>query len=96
MYQSVFFNREPDSTQWEYYIRDDKKGISHFPYWNPVYKLDEEGEYTTLFGDRCTEIKGKYDKKDQTILEKDISKELVFIRYFYYKTDDIPLYHILV
>lgn len=96
MYQSVFFNREPGEAQWEYYIRDDKKGISHFPYWNPVYKLDEEGEYTTLFGDRCTEIKGKYDKKDPTILEKDISKELVFLRDFYYKTDEIPSYHNLV
>jgi DNA polymerase elongation subunit (family B) len=96
LYQAVYFNREPGEAQWEYYIRDDKKGISHFPYWNPVYKLDEEGEHTTLFGDRCTEIKGKYDKKDPTIIEKDISKELVFLRDFYYKTDEIPSYHNLV
>jgi hypothetical protein len=45
---------EPGDDQYHYYLRDDKKGISCFQYWPTLYKLDEEGEYETLFGDRCS------------------------------------------
>ena len=93
MYQSVFYNRLPGEDQWHYYLRDDKKGIHKFQYWPTVYKLDEEGEYETLFGDRCSPLQGKYDRKDPTILEKDIDRELVLLRDLYYKTDEMPSYH---
>ena len=56
MYQSVFYNRLPGEDQWHYYLRDDKKGIHKFQYWPTVYKLDEEGEFETLFGDRCSPL----------------------------------------
>jgi DNA polymerase elongation subunit (family B) len=93
MYQSVFYNRLPGEDQWSYYLRDDKKGIHKFQYWPTVYKLDEEGEFETLFGDRCSALQGKYDRKDPTILEKDIDRELVLLRDLYYKTDEMPSYH---
>jgi DNA polymerase elongation subunit (family B) len=96
MYQSVFFNRQPGPDQYHYYLRDDQKGIKCFQYFPTVYKLHDEGEYETLFGDRCTPVSGKYDRKDPTILEKDISKELVLLRDLYYKTDDKPTYHNIV
>jgi DNA polymerase elongation subunit (family B) len=96
MYQSVFYSRQPGDDQYHYYLRDDKKGISCFQYWPTVYKLDEEGEYETLFGDRCSPIQGKYDRKDPTILEKDIDRELVLLRDLYYKTDNRPEYHNIV
>ena len=96
MYQSVFFNRQPGSDQYHYYLRDDQKGIKCFQYFPTVYKIDDEGEYETLFGDRCTPVGGKYDRKDPNILEKDISKELVLLRDLYYKTDDKPTYHNIV
>ena len=96
MYQSVFFNRQPGPDQYHYYLRDDQKGIKCFQYFPTVYKLHDEGEYETLFGDRCTPVSGKFDRKDPTILEKDISKELVLLRDIYYKTDDKPTYHNIV
>ena len=93
MYQSVFYNRLPGEDQWSYFLRDDKKGIHKFQYWPTVYKLDEEGEFETLFGDRCSPLQGKYDRKDPTILEKDIDRELILLRDLYYETDDMPEYH---
>ena len=93
MYQSIFYNREPGPDKWSYYIRDDRSGINSFTYWPTVYKLDEEGEFETIFGDRCTALKGKYDRKDPNILEKDIDRELVLLRDLYYETDDIPSFH---
>jgi DNA polymerase elongation subunit (family B) len=93
MYQAVFYNRLPGEDQWHYYLRDDKKGIHKFQYWPTVYKLDEEGELETLFGDRCSALQGKYDKKDPTILEKDIDRELILLRDLYFETDEMPEYH---
>jgi len=93
MYQAVFYNRLPGDDQWHYYIRDDKKGINCFQYWPTLYKLDEDGEFETLFGDRCSPVNGKVDRKDPRILEKDIDRELVLLRDLYYKTDDMPEYH---
>jgi DNA polymerase elongation subunit (family B) len=93
MYQSVFYNRLPGEDQWYYYLRDDKKGIHKFQYWPTVYKIDEEGEFETLFGDRCSALQGKYDRKDSSILEKDIDREIVLLRDLYHETDDMPEYH---
>jgi DNA polymerase elongation subunit (family B) len=93
MYQSVLYNRQPGEDQWHYYLRDDKKGIHKFTYWPTLYKLDEDGEFETLFGDRCSAFQGKYDKKDPTVYEKDIDKELVILRDLYYETDEMPSYH---
>jgi len=93
MYQSVFYNRLPGEDQWHYYLRDDKKGIHKFQYWPTLYKLDNEGEHTTLFGERCSPVSGKVDKKDPTIYEKDIDRELVILRDLYYQTDEMPSYH---
>ena len=93
MYQSVFYNRMPGEDQWHYYLRDDKKGIHKFTYWPTLYKLDEDGEFETLFGERCSPFQGKYDKKDPTVYEKDIDKELVILRDLYSHTDEMPSYH---
>jgi DNA polymerase elongation subunit (family B) len=93
MYQSIYYNRLPGEDQWYYYLRDDKKGIHKFQYWPTLYKLDEYGEHETLFGEKCSPISGKYDRKDPTIYEKDIDRELVLLRDLYYKTDKMPEYH---
>lgn len=93
MYQAIHYSRQPGEDQYHYFLRDDQKGIQRFQYWPTLYKLDEYGEYETLFGDRCSPISGKYDRTDPTILEKDIDRELVLLRDLYYKTDDIPSFH---
>jgi len=96
MYQSILFSRTPDADQWNYYLRDCQNGITKFKYWPTLYKIDNEGEHISLFGDRCTAITGKHDKADTSILERDISKELVVLRDLYYETDDIPSFHNIV
>ena len=96
MYQAVYYNRQADEDQYKYFLRDDKKGITSFPYRPTVYKKNDEGEFVNLFGIRCSPINGKYDYKDPNIFEKDISKELVLLRDLYYKSDDIPEYHNIV
>jgi DNA polymerase elongation subunit (family B) len=94
LYQAIYFDRDKNSsTKYHYYLRDDVKGIKCFQYWPTVYKIDEDGEYETLFGDRCSPVQGKYDREDPTILEKDIDRELVLLRDLYYQTDDIPKSH---
>jgi DNA polymerase elongation subunit (family B) len=93
MYQAIYYNRQPGDDQYHYYIRDDKKGINCFQYWPTLYKIDNEGECETLFGERCSPFQGKYDKTNPNILEKDIDRELVLLRDLYYKTDDMPEYH---
>jgi DNA polymerase elongation subunit (family B) len=93
LYQSVHYTRQPGEDQYHYYLRDDEKGIHKFQYWPTLYKLDEEGEHFTLFGERCSAFQGKYDRKDPTIYEKDIDRELVLLRDLYYETDDMPSYH---
>ena len=93
MYQSVFYNRLPGEDQYHYYLRDDKKGIHKFQYWPTLYRLDEDGEHETLFGDRCSPFQGKYDRKDPKVYEKDIDRELVILRDLYYQSDDMPSYH---
>ena len=95
MFQSIYYSRNGEDA-YHYYLRDDRSGINKFQYRPTVYKLDEYGEHTTLFGDKCSPISGKYDWKDPTILEKDIDKELVLLRDLYYETDDMPSYHNLV
>ena len=92
MYQSVFYNRKGED-QYHYFLRDDNNGIQKFQYSPTVYKLDEYGEHTTLFGDKCSPVHGRYDWKDPKILEKDIDRELVLLRDLYYEKDDMPSYH---
>jgi DNA polymerase elongation subunit (family B) len=93
MYQAIYYNRLPGDDQYHYYLRDDKKGINCFTYWPTLYKLDEDGEHETLFGDRCSAFQGKYDRKDPTVYEKDLDREIVLLRDLYYKTDEMPSYH---
>jgi DNA polymerase elongation subunit (family B) len=93
LYQAIYYSRQPGDDQYHYYLRDCKKGIKCFQYWPTVYKVDEYGEFETLFGERCSPLQGKYDRKDPTIYEKDIDRELVVLRDLYYQTDDMPSYH---
>lgn len=95
-YQSILFSRSEDKDKYSMYVRDSEEGIKKFNYFNTVYKIHPEGEHVSLFGDRCTAITGKYDRTDNTILEKDITRELACLRDLYYETDDIPSFHNIV
>jgi DNA polymerase elongation subunit (family B) len=95
MFQGVYYNRTGED-QYHYFLRDDVEGITKFQYKAPVYKLDEFGEHTTLFGDKCSPVTGKYDWKDPKILGRDIDKELVLLRDVYFESDEMPSYHNIV
>lgn len=95
--QSIFMERRKGNPDRGYiFLRDCIEGWKKFKYSPPVYQLDEDGDYTTLFGKKCSKIEGKYDWFDNQILEKDITREVAVLRDLYYKTDDQPSYHNIV
>jgi len=96
LYQSIHFCRQNGPDKNYFFLRDSVQGWKRFKYSAPKYILDEDGEYETLFGKRASQIEGKYDWHDNSILEKDISKELSVLRDLYYKSDEVPSYHNIV
>ena len=93
-YLSIFQERRKGNPDRGYiYLKDEEQGWKRFKYQPPVYQFDEDGEYTTLFGKKCSKIDGKYDWFDNQILEKDITREIAVLRDFYYKTDEQPTTH---
>lgn len=97
MFQSLYYERRKSNPDRGYYfLRDDKEGWKKFKYSPPVYYLDDDGEFETLFGKKCSRIEGKYDWNDPNVLEKDITKELSLLRDLYYKEDSIPSFHNIV
>jgi DNA polymerase elongation subunit (family B) len=83
MYQSIFY----DFNDYSYYLRDDKKGWSHFNYQPTLYKLDVYGTVPTLDGQMATPTK-KYDRGDLTLYEKDVNKCTRLLIDNYYESDD--------
>ncbi len=96
MYQSIYFCRQNGPDKNYFFLRDDIEGWKRFKYSAPKYMLDDEGEYDTLFGKKASLVGGKYDWYDNSILEKDVSKELSVLRDLYYQEDSIPKYHNIV
>lgn len=97
MYQSIYKERRKSNPDRGYiYLKDDVLGWKRFKYKSPVYELDEDGEYTTLFGKKCSLIEGKWDWFDNQILERDIQDEIGVLRDFYYKDDSQPTFHNIV
>ena len=92
MYQSIYYNYK----DYKIYLRDDKKGWSTHDY-KPTYynRVEEyvEGAYPVLTGGYAIPT-NKLDKNNPNQLERDINKELAFLRDNYYKNDeDIPEWH---
>jgi len=97
LYQSIYYERRKHNPDKGFiYLRDDILGWKRFKYSAPVYQLDEEGEYTTLFGKKVSKVEGKYDWFDNQILEKDIQKEIAVLRDFYYKDSEQPTYQNII
>lgn len=92
MFQVIHYDRQ----ERKYYLRDDEKKWLEFQYQPTYYRRDEEGEYTTLFGDKVSPFKGKFQWGDPNVFECDIDKELLVLRDVYYETDDLPKNHNLV
>jgi len=94
MYQSILY----DFKEYKYYLKDDKKGVIDFQYTPTYYQRlgeHEEGALPILTGGWAKPC--KLQKDNPNILEKDINKELVLLRDYYYKEDDsIPSWHNVV
>ena len=92
MYQSIYYNFKDHNI----YLRDDISGWSSHEYkptyYNRVPKY-VEGAFPVLTGGYATPTK-RYEKDNPHQLEKDIDKELAFLRDNYYKNDEsIPTWH---
>jgi DNA polymerase elongation subunit (family B) len=95
MYQAIYYSYQ----DYKIYLRDDEEGWSSHDY-KPTYynRVPEyvEGAYPVLTGGYATPTK-KYDKNNPHQLERDIDKELAFLRDNYYKNDEsLPKGHNIV
>lgn len=72
-------------------------GYKKVPYTRYAYKLDPNGDYTTLYGQKCKLVK-RYSKEDQEnglIFESDIYPEMRYLVDNYLNVDDPSDSHIL-
>lgn len=90
MYQALYYDR----TDYTYHLRDDKHGWSNFKHNPVVFKLNDNGEYTTIDGKRVSPAKP--DWKNKTLYENDVDKLTRALVDLYYKSDDTPEYQHIV
>jgi DNA polymerase elongation subunit (family B) len=95
MYQAIFYSYKDYKT----YLRDDKEGWSSYDYKSTYYNRvpsQIEGSYPILTGGWAVPT-NKLDKLNPNQLEKDIDKELAFLRDIYYENDEsVPEWHNIV
>ena len=91
MYQACYYSFK----DYQYHLRDDKKGWSHFNYGATYYKEDPNGSFLTLDGKTVSPTK-KYDKEDRFLYEKDVDKITRLLVDAYYEDDEPPKYHNIV
>jgi DNA polymerase elongation subunit (family B) len=92
MYQSVYYDRE----EYQYYLRDDKRGWKVFKHSPTYYVAHEDGEMETLDGTKVVPVKKMDNYKDPKYFEKDVDKDTRVLVDLYYESDDTPSYHNLV
>ena len=92
MYQSVYYDRE----EYQYYLRDDKRGWKVFKYSPTYYVAHPDGEMETLDGTKVVPVKKMDNYKDPKYFEKDVDKDTRVLVDLYYESDDTPLHHNLV
>jgi DNA polymerase elongation subunit (family B) len=68
MYQSIFYQRDKNLI----HLFDDKNGYTTFPYRKYAYKLDDYGEFTSIYGDKLSRI-SKWEKGEAAdLFESDV------------------------
>jgi len=84
MYQNCYYQREKNLV----HIWDDKLGYRSFPYTRYAYEKSQNGEYTSLYGDKLSKI-FKFKKDDPDLFESDVP-ETTRILVDTYTDSDIP------
>ena len=84
MYQNAYYQREKNLV----HIWDDKLGYRSFPYSRYAYERSQNGEYTSLYGDKLSKI-FKFKKDDPDLFESDVP-ETTRILVDTYTDSDIP------
>jgi DNA polymerase elongation subunit (family B) len=84
MYQNCYYQREKNLV----HIWDDKLGYRSFPYTRYAYERSQNGEYTSLYGDKLSKI-FKFKKDDPDLFESDVP-ETTRILVDGYTDSDIP------
>lgn len=76
------------------YIRDDKEGWIKEEYKPYAFKIDPNGQYTGLFGDKFRKVYSKnYVKGDLTVHEQDLNATLRVLSDRYLHEDEPPSFH---
>lgn len=89
MYQNIFYQREKNLI----HLWDDKLGYSTIPYKRYAYKLDPNGEFTTMYGDKVSKT-FKYSKDDEGLFESDVNEITRTLIDLYGDSDDESTGHV--
>ena len=88
MYTSIYYELENNRI----HLWDDHRGYKSFPYKKYAYIADDEGDYTTIFGQPVKKIYNWNDTMKKDLFEVDVSPEMRTLIDLYYDAadDDYP------
>lgn len=91
MYVNIFYESGGDTGQSYIHIWDDTLGHKKVPHQRYAYKLDKNGDYTTLYGQPCKLVRRwkKEDIENGLIYESDVSPEMKYL-IDNYTDSDVP------
>jgi DNA polymerase elongation subunit (family B) len=91
MYQNIYYQREKNLV----HLWDDVAGYRSFPYTRYAYEKSENGECTSIYGDKLTKIY-KFKKDDPTLFESDVPETTRVLVDMYSESDEISDGHIIL
>jgi len=99
MYLNIYYEAGSESQPQSYiHIWDDKLGYRKIPYTKYAYKLDEKGDYITLYNQPCKLVKRwkKEDIENGLIFESDVHPEMRYLVDNYMNSEDPSDAHVIM
>lgn len=99
MYLNIFYERPIEDEPYSpghIHVWDDGFGYKKIPFVRYAYKLDEEGEFRTMYGQPCKRVRrwSKEAEEAGQIYEGDVVPEMRYLIDNYTEFDSIPTAHI--
>lgn len=91
MYKSIYYQREKNLI----HLWDDRRGYQTFPYTRYAYERAENGEYTSIYGDRLTKVY-KYTKDTPGLFESDVPEMTRVLVDTYSNSDEVSEGHTIL
>ena len=99
MYLNIYFEAGSEASPQSYiHIWDSQLGYKRIPYSKYAYKLDKDGDYTTLYGQPCKLVKRwkKEDLENGIIFESDVHPEMRYLVDNYMNSEEPSDAHVVM